>query len=149
MTRLLIIVSLLWIGHADFAGAESSVSPTEPAANLNIHEFKELLEQDRILSVEKGRWSSMSGLFLNNRGDATRYRIDHIASPSPFIVEAVKAKGIEVEFAVVSGEDYSYEWTWRQPGFIVAMAIVGCVVLLHVLTFAWTIRILREVRTKG
>ncbi len=122
-------------------------SAAEHFARIDVHEFKDLLEDDRIVTVETHGWNAVQGTFINTRGETQRYRISYLAGPGPFLVEAVRSKGLEVDHAPSADTDYEIYSSWKNPALLILYALLGVFAVMNTITFVMVVRILDRVKS--
>jgi hypothetical protein len=88
----------------------------------------------------------MEGQNIDSRGVTNAYRIRSV-DPSPFLVEALKARGIEVEYKAVPEEEGSSQWDlWTEPQAQIMLVLLLTPIVLQILCLR-AVRRLQKTKT--
>lgn len=100
-------------------------------ASLDLYQFKALLESDRILSAIQAGWE-IRGRYVDLRGATNHYRITGSTAGNPFIADALRARGLEMDVGEVEMHDYPMSSMWFEPGAPGQLTLLIIVLILHV-----------------
>lgn len=125
-----------------------SENGNDKQAVFNIYEFKEYLDKQLIISVDKARFGDLEGQYINSKGDTCNYRVEQFFNNSPFLKEALREKGITLGHKLQDNKDSNPYSPWIDPSVIIPMLIITATLVLLILNFIWVVRILNAVKNK-
>jgi hypothetical protein len=135
----LAIVTAVWMLVYDAEAGQR----TDPRASALIDQygFKRLLDEGRILSAESTHWGRIEGDFIDSHGATNAYAMRNV-DPSPFLIDALKAHGIKIEYKAVPREDHTWDW-WTDPTFLIFVGMFIVAIVLQLLTLRAVRRLLK------
>ncbi len=134
MKRLAVVMWLIVAGVRLASGSGLEFQHGGYYASLDLYQFKAQLESDRILSATQSGWS-LEGHFVNRQGVTNQYRVSGSTAGNPFIEEALRARGIELEYGARDIEEYSLRSMWYAASSPVELALLIVVIVLQALVF--------------